>query len=102
AWTLWASVPSNFHDDRNHDWTSLGAVLEEAPELDAHALAQQRRVVALRGRPGVDRFDEQAGCVVHEVGALLRIDDPARHDLGNAGQAAGLAIEHDDRHHDPV
>src|SRR5205085_148788 len=99
---LAASRLLNLHDDRHDDGARAGLFLDEAFELDADALFEERRVAALLARGDVDGVRDDALHLAEQPGGAavaVQAEDAAGDDFGRGFQLARLVDGDDGRDH---
>src|SRR5947208_2980296 len=87
----------DLHNDGQHERAPPRTFAEEAAQFDAQLLLDQSLIGAFLEARLFDDVGEQPRAVGEQRLAVFH-DEPARDDVGNALERAGLLVDRDDRH----
>src|SRR2546427_79992 len=85
---------SDLHDDGQHEWPAPGTLAEKAPQLDAQFLFDESLIGPFFEARLFDDLAEHPRPVGQQRLAVFH-DEPARDDVGDAFEGAGLFVDRD-------
>src|SRR5688572_5379998 len=97
------SFTSDLHQDGENQWAAAGALLEEAPQLDAQLFSHEALIGPLLVTGGLDALRDHGGGVAEQrVGLTFVYDVAAGDEFRLADQRPVKAGDGDHGHHQPV